>query len=314
MLSFNRGKDIAVFQNGKMKGKKIRLYGEHNFKQNQKPDITIDRSEYPQLLTKEFYKEQSITPAKRRTFNDLLIGKGNMDNISEETEDQLEEAKSFIDNELRTKVYFDDVSTKLFPLPQKDSERIYVPAPSGSGKSTFIGMYLDEIRKMKNGKGRTIYIFSRVEKDEPLDRHKKVVRIPLEDDYFEKKPLLIEDFKNGILIFDDIDTILNKKLVKYLRNFRDDVLETGRHYGITTISTSHLIANFLATRTLINEANAIVLFPRGSSFSAISNFLDRYMGFNKSQIKYISQLPTRWIYIWKEYPKYIIHEKGVILF
>jgi len=262
MLSFNRGKDIAVFQNGKMKGKKIRLYGENNFKQNQKPDITIDRSEYPQLLTKEFYKEQSITPAKRRIFNDLLIGKGNMDNISEETEDQLEEAKTFIDNELRTKVYFDDVSTKLFPLPQKDSERIYVPAPSGSGKSTFIGMYLDEIRKMKNGKGRTIYIFSRVEKDEPLDRHKKVVRIPLEDDYFEKKPLIIEDFKNGILIFDDIDTILNKKLVKYLRNFRDDVLETGRHYGITTISTSHLIANFLATRTLINEENAIVLFPR----------------------------------------------------
>jgi len=38
------------------------------------------------------------------------------------------------------------------------------------------------------------------------------------------------------------------------------------------------------------------------------------MGFDKSQIKYISQLPTRWIYIWKEYPKYIIHEKGVILF
>lgn len=125
---------------------------------------------------------------------------------------------------------------------------------------------------------------------------------------------MIEQFKESIIVFDDIDTLLNKALVKYIRSFRDDILETGRHYNITIISTSHLIANFLATRTLINEANAIVLFPRGSSFYAVSNFLERYLGFTKEQIRYVEKLPTRWIYFWKEYPKFAIHEKGAFLY
>ena len=101
--------------------------------------------------------------------------------------------------------------------------------------------------------------------------------------------------------------------MKVLRNFRDDVLECGRHYGITAISTSHIIMNFGATRTLINEAQAVVLFPRGSSFQQVKGFLDRYLGFSNYDIEILKNLPTRWIFIWKEYPKYLIYEKGVML-
>ena len=133
----------------------------------------------------------------------------------------------------------------------------------------------------------------------------------MELDYFAN--IQVEDFKNSILIFDDIDTILNKALVKLVRNFRDDILECGRHYGITILSTSHIIMNFGATRTLINEANAVVLFPRGSSFQQVRGFLDRYLGFDREQIDFIKQLPSRWLFIWKEYPKYLIYEKGVML-
>lgn len=316
MLSFNRGKDIAVFTEGKMKGKKLKLYGENIFDDLGKPDIIIDKKEYSDLLDKDFYKEQNITPAKRRKFNRILNGEDivKKEELPAEMVESLEEAQKIIENELRTRILFNDNSTKLFPLPQKFSERIYVPAPSGSGKSTFIGEYIRFLREMPKGKKRTIYIFSRVGEDEPLDKHKNVVRVPLEEEYFKQNPLNIDDFKNSILIFDDIDTIMNKSVVKYLRSFRDDVLETGRHFDISIISTSHLIANFLATRTLINEANAIVLFPRGSSFAAVASFLDRYMGFTKKQIRYVEKLPTRWIWFWKEYPKYAIHEKGAFIY
>ena len=158
---------------------------------------------------------------------------------------------------------------------------------------------------------RKIYIFSRVKEDKPLDRFKNLERVDL-DEFIQNKPQ-IEEYKDGILIFDDIDTILNKLLVKVLRNFRDDILECGRHYGITCISTSHIIMNFGATRTLINEAQAVVLFPRGSSFQQVKGFLDRYLGFSNYDIDIIKNLPTRWIFIWKEYPKYLIYEKGVML-
>lgn len=315
MLSFTRGKEIGKFTEGKMKGKYIRLYGENDFGDLGKPDIIINKADSSDLLDNDFYKEQNITPAKKRQFNQILNGKLKLDDkdMSELLKEQLEEAKKQIEETLKKRILFDDPSTKIFPVPQKESERIYVPAPSGSGKSTFIGEYLNFIRE-KYGKKRKIYIFSRVDEDKPLDKHKNVIRIPLEEDWFKTKPLNIDDFKDGILIFDDIDTIMNKSVVRYVRNFRDDVLETGRHYNMTVISTSHLIANFLATRTLINEANAIVLFPRGSSFSAISNFLDRYMGFTKKQIRYVEKLPTRWIWFWKEYPKYAIHEKGAFIY
>ena len=67
--------------------------------------------------------------------------------ISEDLKEVVDEANEYIDNKLKTQILFDDKYTKLFPIPQKFSERIYVPAPSGSGKSTFIGMYIQELRK-----------------------------------------------------------------------------------------------------------------------------------------------------------------------
>jgi hypothetical protein len=171
-------------------------------------------------------------------------------------------------------------------------------------------MYLKQLRILYPN--RKIVIFSRVEKDEPLDRFKNLTRIDL--GVFAENPPKVEEFEGNILIFDDIDTILNKSIVRILRQFRDDVLEVGRHFKITCISTSHIITNFHATRTLINEAQAIVVFPKGGSFGQIKGFLDRYMGFERTFIDGLRLLPTRWLYIHKEYPQYIIHEKGAILF
>ena len=317
MLSFTRGKPIAeLTEKDKKKSKKnktINLYGADDFSNKQKSDITIPKDENSELLDNFFFKENKISKQKRDTIKDIVDGKRPRDNLSSEMKEYIELADKEILTKLKTQLDFtEDENMRCFPIPQKKSERLYVPAPSGSGKSTFIGMYLTELRKKY--KKRPIYIFSRVEEDKPLDQFNNTYRIPLTRQTFEEEPLEIEKFKNGILIFDDIDTILDKPLVKYIRNFRDDVLETGRHYDITIISTSHIITNFLATRTLINEANAIVLFPKGSSFYAVSNFLERYMGFSRRQIKMVENLNTRWIWFWKEYPKYAVYERGVFVF
>lgn len=316
MLSFTRGKEIAKLTNkdGKKTLKTIRLYGADDFSTKTQSDIIIPKKEYSQLLTNDFFKSNKISKGKQQTLKDIVNGEKSRDNMSDEMNEYVESADDEIKKLLKTQLIFsgENDDKRCFPIPQKKSERIYVPAPSGSGKSTFIGMYLKELRAKY--KKRPIYIFSRVEEDKPLDQFSNTYRIPLTRKTFEKEPLEIENFKNAIMIFDDIDTILDKPLVKYIRNFRDDVLETGRHYDITIISTSHIITNFLATRTLINEANAIVLFPKGSSFYAVSNFLERYMGFSKAQIRMVEKLETRWIWFWKEYPKYAIHERGAFIF
>ena len=209
MLSLTRGKDIAFFQEGRMKNKTIKLYGKDDFDITTKPDLKVTKDERGDLLGKDFFKQLGISPQKKRTLVDIINGDRSGE-LSDEMSEYVEEANFYIDQSLKTKIDFDDKYTKCFPIPQKFSERIYVPAPSGSGKSTFIGMYINELTK-KYGKNRKIFIFSRVEKDEPLDQFgKRVIRIPLDQNYFDENPLQIEDFKKSIIVFDDIDTILNK--------------------------------------------------------------------------------------------------------
>jgi len=310
MLSLKRGKEIAVITEGKMKGKKIFLYGKDDFTQKQPSEFVVDTKERKKLIPKDYFRNRKIKLKDEKVIIKHIDNDDKISSVEERIQEDYVKIQKVIEDKMKKELDFTDKSTKVFPLPQKYSERVYVPAPSGSGKSTFIGEYLKQLRIIYPK--RRIVIFSRVDKDEPLDRFKNLDRIDLES--FASNPPQVEEFANQILIFDDIDTILNKGIVKILRNFRDDVLEVGRHFKITCISTSHIITNFFATRTLINEAQAVVVFPKGGSFGQIKGFLDRYMGFDKELIEIIRTLPTRWLYIHKEYPQYIIHEKGAILF
>lgn len=310
MLSLKRGKEIASITEGQMKGKKIFLYGKDDFTGKAPSEFVVKQTERKKLIPKNYFRDNRIKIKDEKTILKSIDNDDKISLIEERLQDAYVKVQKVIEDKLKTELDFTDKSTKVFPIPQKYSERIYVPAPSGSGKSTFIGMYLKQLRILYPN--RKIVIFSRVEKDEPLDRFKNLSRIDLVS--FAEKPPKVESFEGDILIFDDIDTILNKSIVRVLRQFRDDVLEVGRHFKITCISTSHIITNFHATRTLINEAQAIVVFPKGGSFGQIKGFLDRYMGFERTFIDSLRLLPTRWLYIHKEYPQYIIHEKGAILF
>jgi hypothetical protein len=78
---------------------------------------------------------------------------------------------------------------------------------------------------------------------------------------------------------------MDKQLLKYIQHFRDDLLECGRHYNITTISTTHIISNYNSTRTLLNEATSMILFPKCSGQYQLNKFLERYMGYDKAQIE-----------------------------
>ena len=310
MLSLKRGKEIAVITEGQLKNKKIFLYGKDDFTGKQPSEFVVDTKERKKLIPNTYFRDKKIKIKDEKIILKHIDNDDKINFIEERLQEDYIKIQKVIEDKLKKELDFTDKSTKVFPIPQKFSERIYVPAPSGSGKSTFIGEYLKQLRILYPN--RKIVIFSRVEHDEPLDRFKNMERVELVE--FSKSPHEVENFKNDILIFDDIDTILNKAIVRVLRNFRDDVLEVGRHFNITCISTSHIITNFHATRTLINEAQAIVVFPKGGSFGQIRGFLDRYMGFDKELIETIRLMPTRWIYIHKEYPQYIIHEKGAILF
>lgn len=201
---------------------------------------------------------------------------------------------------------------KLFPLPIKSSEyteKLYICGPSGSGKSTFTGKWIKYYLKMF--KEHEFYLFSRVCDDQALD-NQDPIRIPL-DEEFIMEPYSCEDLGDSVCVFDDCGSITNKHLNLTVQALQDDILETGRHNDITCVVTSHNIMNWKQTRKILNESTSVVLFPKAGSKHGIKQFLTKYMGMDKKEQEKLLKLPSRWVYIHKRYPNYIIYEKGAYM-
>ena len=217
--------------------------------------------------------------------------------------------KEYDDNQTFDELIIDDDGV-FQPLPyvcEEQTDRIYVAGPSGSGKSTYCSKYIAEYQKMfpKN----EFIIFSRVSEDKPLDKLKPI-RIPIDEELLDN-PMNEDEYKNSIMLFDDIDTVKNVEVRKSLQNLRDDVLETGRHDNAYVVSTAHLINNNKATRAIVNESNSITFFPQSSGGKAIKYFLEVYAGLDKKAISKVFDEDSRWCTIRKLAPQLLIFDKRI---
>ena len=200
----------------------------------------------------------------------------------------------------------------LQPLPNKDIiEKIYVSAPSGAGKSHFVANWVKYGEKYIKPAVEDFYIFSSIKYDKPLD-DLDPIRIDLDDDLVDDM-LELEDVQDSIVLFDDIDTIVDTKLKKEIQKFRDFLLEQGRHENVRLLMTSHFLSNYKETRTMLNESTAVCFFPNIASAYHIIRFLKMHAGFDKKQIEWILNLNTRWICFYRTVPQYLIWETGAIL-
>lgn len=197
------------------------------------------------------------------------------------------------------------------PLPNKDIvEKIYISAPSGAGKSFWVGEYMREYKKMF--KDSDMYVFSSIENDRVLDKHDPI-RISLDEDLIQD-PINPSEIADSLVIFDDTDTIQNARLKYAISSFMDWLLEQGRHFNIRLLITSHLLSNYKHTRRVLNEASAVVVFPKsGSGTYNIKRFLQVYCGFDKIQIKKFLNLSSRWVCIYRSYPQYVLYSKGAYI-
>ena len=202
------------------------------------------------------------------------------------------------------------------PLPRFDkTERCYIAGQTECGKSYYIGHYLEQLIKVFPNK--KIFVFSDVEQDPEIDDifkgKKNMIRFSLDVELLDKDPIKPETFKDSICVFDDIDSIQNVKLLKYVQSLRDSLLRRGRHENISVLITSHLLTNYKDTRIILNECNNIVLFCRSGSSYGIKYLLQKYIGLNKNQINKVLSLPSRWVSINKNANQFILYEKGAFI-
>jgi len=188
-------------------------------------------------------------------------------------------------------------------------EILYITGASGSGKSTYTRNYLKEYKKKY--KNNPIYLFSALKKDKSID-DMKPLRINISDTLIED-PITIEDLKNSIVIFDDVDSIQNKTHREAVFKILNEIAQTGRHTNTSMIVTNHLSTNGKDTRIILNECNSVTYFPHSGSSRGINYLLQNYLGVDKDIIKKIKNSKSRWATIFKNYPQICMTERDIFL-
>lgn len=195
----------------------------------------------------------------------------------------------------------------LIPPKKRERSVLYITGQSGSGKSYFAGQYINEYKKQYPK--RKCYLFSSLSDDKSLDANKNINRVPLSDKFLNTS-FTIEDFKNTLLIFDDIDVIKNKVLKNKLFGILENVLQTGRHQNTDVIYTSHVPCAGKDTKIILMEATSVTIFPKTLGARTIKYLLEQYFGLDKDQVKKLKKLKTRPVTIIKSYPNVILYEGG----
>tara|TARA_Y100000310_G_scaffold342068_1_gene443597 strand:- start:4157 stop:5068 length:912 start_codon:yes stop_codon:yes gene_type:complete len=197
------------------------------------------------------------------------------------------------------------------PTYDKDEERkvMYICGMSGCGKSTFTSDMIENYHKIfpKN----KILFFSNKPYDPVIDKHKFVIRIKLDEDICAD-PFQLEDLKNSLVIYDDIEYIKEKCINDELDRLRDLILQQGRSYKISFCYISHLLNNYRQSRIILNECHSCILFPQMTTTYSLKYLLEKYFGFSKNDTMKLKTLPSRWVSV-NKMPPTVIHDKGIYL-
>jgi len=258
-------------------------------------------------LKDTFVKSLELTKEDRKILDEAI--KEGLEPADEELIDKYYKIIEQIE-EQKKKGFVLRTGGKLQPLPNFNRiEKVYISGISGSGKSTFAANFIKEYLKIK--KKNEFFVISNVAEDEVLDKLKPI-RIDLEDEEALSETRA-DDFYDSIVLFDDIDTISNSLVRRFVQNLRDTLLEEGRHYNATTVAVSHVLCNYQATRKLLNEATSVVFFPKFGSDAHNYRFLKNHCMYSDDTIRRLLNLNSRWVALYRTSPNYVLYEKGLFL-
>jgi len=140
----------------------------------------------------------------------------------------------------------------------------------------------------------------------------KPTRLNPESHSFVEDPPEVEDFKNYLLICDDIEAYSNKKTVLRIMNLINSILTTGRHFNISLLFLVHNATQGNMTKLLLLESQGLILFPSNMTGKSSKYLLDTYLGLDKEQIIKVKKMKSRAITILKTYPMCLISENEII--
>ena len=202
-----------------------------------------------------------------------------------------------------------DEVLQLIPNNKTERQCIYICGQSGSGKSYFTTNYVKQYKKLfpKND----VFVISSIDEDKSIDSlNPKRINVLHEDFLYDE--FTSKDFKDSLVIFDDID-VFPTKIKKKVMTIVNNILVIGRHSNCSICFTTHNPTNGAETKLLLSEAHVITVFPRTTGNRALKYLLDSYLGLDKKQIDKLKKMNSRAISILRGYPMVILGEKEAFL-
>lgn len=202
---------------------------------------------------------------------------------------------------------------KFQVLPNINSERgiFYISGNSGSGKTTYVKSYVKEYKKLypKN----KLYLISVLEENEFSSLGVKKLDVEKLSGALIDIKVIMKDLINSLIIFDDSDSYTEKGTKAFCYSLLDNIGQTGRHFNISLIVTSHVLSNYSKTKVILNESHSIVVFMNNYNMK-MKIFLETYANIDKFMIDKLRKIKSRWVCINKQYPiNYITEqEMGIV--
>lgn len=302
-------KNIGYIKGGKYDGEILSVINSQNLK-DKKDEITKEEIPIDKMTTiiTNFIKDNDDP----KIFNGL-------DRISENIKNRMppeaprlkklyDECIKCLDKHEGKEIVIPD--GELLPIFDTNKERtvFYVSGMSGSGKSTLAGQLISVYQKIyPNNK---VIVFSNKDKDEALDKYKPF-RINIDEDLLSD-PITLNELKQSLVIFDDIDCIPNKKLDAEISRLRDLILQQGRSFKTSFVYISHLTTNYKQSKLILLECDCAIIFPAFTTQYNLKYLLYNYFGLGVDDIRKIRNLPSRWCAFWKN-PLTICYTKGAYI-
>lgn len=192
---------------------------------------------------------------------------------------------------------------QLIPNPDpKKRDVFYIAGASGSGKSHIARSIAEGYRMLFPD--REIYLVSKLKEDDTLDNTRGGAPKRIDIQSLVDDPPDIEEFRECMVIIDDIDALAKEQL-RAVHMLADDIAITGRHTCTTLLWLSHHLTNYSKTRLLLNEATVYVIYPQTTSRHALKYLLQTHAGLDEEWIKRLRGM-GRWVAIHKNVPPYLI--------
>ncbi len=274
-----KGIPIAFVSGGKLNNQIVYLHR----KPPMEAEITEEEA-YKILGVKPGRVKERLTKVELKSLNTLIhekkVSNKRMKEVLKQTE--LEEK-----NNLGTEVKLEG-NAMFIPVPNIEKRECqYISGCSGSGKSRYCALYMRQWKKLfPDGK---IYLFS--DKDfDPAYEGISLTRVNIRE--LVKIPGKLDElnFENALVVFDDIDTIMDKKMSTIVQALQRRVLELCRQFNTYNLNINHLNNEGHKTRTFLNECDRYVFFPSFGNETQMEYFMTKSIGLFKRAREKIQKL------------------------